>query len=218
MVKICQKCGTENSDNSFWCINCNTRLIETPSIKFNEKKPIKQNQEFSSNDNEPEYDSIYKPPKSRTKIILLILVLIGVVSVAIMALSLTGMEDDTEKFIGSWKLDSFDTTGMDDLMGVDIVDILELDTIKLNKTIIFESDGTCIAKGNGIENIEEIWHIKDRKLHFSGPSSSDPTEYLTGIFPPNPMGWDYEFSDNNHLDLIMGGGGYNIIFRLIRID
>jgi len=218
MVKICQKCGTENSDDSFWCVNCKTRLIESPSLEFQEPKPIKQNEEFSSYDDEPEYDSIYEPPKNRTKIILLILVLIGVVSVVIMALSIADPEDDTEKFIGSWKLDSFETTGMDDLMGVDIVEILELDNIKLNKTIIFESDGTCLAKGNGIEDIVEIWHLKDRKLHFSGPSSSDPTDYLTGIFPPNPVGWDYKFSHNdNHLDLIMGGGGYTIIFQLVKL-
>ena len=26
MVKICPKCGNNNSDDAFWCINCNSKI------------------------------------------------------------------------------------------------------------------------------------------------------------------------------------------------
>lgn len=30
MMKYCPKCGGENTDDAFWCIKCNTKLIRTP--------------------------------------------------------------------------------------------------------------------------------------------------------------------------------------------
>lgn len=29
MVKICPNCSSENSDDSFWCVNCNTKLVSS---------------------------------------------------------------------------------------------------------------------------------------------------------------------------------------------
>ena len=33
MVKICPKCGTSNSDDTFWCIDCDTKLVDGISLQ-----------------------------------------------------------------------------------------------------------------------------------------------------------------------------------------
>ena len=38
MVRVCHKCKTENSENSFWCVNCKTKLKD--NIKIEKPKEI----------------------------------------------------------------------------------------------------------------------------------------------------------------------------------
>ena len=41
MPKICPKCGTENTNDVFWCENCKTKLVEKVSVIEGESQPVK---------------------------------------------------------------------------------------------------------------------------------------------------------------------------------
>jgi len=66
MVKTCSKCRTKNPDDAFWCINCNTKLVENLSIVQKESQSI-EDTEWYQDVQLRDYVSSSKPKESRIR-------------------------------------------------------------------------------------------------------------------------------------------------------
>jgi len=102
MVRICPKCGAKNSDNTFWCINCDTRLLEEPSfepfkseIRKDYKNQLKnesilQKQQQQSLNNTPSYEPHQSNNFNKIKIMVILFPLLIFILLFILSLSRGG--------------------------------------------------------------------------------------------------------------------------------
>lgn len=102
MVKICPKCGAKNSDDAFWCINCDTRLLEESSfepfkseIREDYKNQFKnenilQKQQQRSLNNTPPYEPHQSKNLNKIKIMVILVPLLIFVLLSILLSSRGG--------------------------------------------------------------------------------------------------------------------------------
>lgn len=106
MVKKCIKCGTNNQDEAFWCINCNNKLIENKEIQDIEQEveQIKEKQKLRTED----YELPYQEKLSRRHVtysmlkkpIALLIVVALVLSIFYMFSSFKASEFNWDKYGG----------------------------------------------------------------------------------------------------------------------
>lgn len=97
MVKYCPKCKSKNYEDEFWCVNCNTRLVEKSSGESKRPVPfqnVQQNQQV-----QPRSYSPVQETQNRWKKILAFAIIISInVSVIIVIASSGGL--NTSSFSG----------------------------------------------------------------------------------------------------------------------
>jgi predicted nucleic acid-binding Zn ribbon protein len=184
MAKYCRKCGIELPLGSRYCLNCGKRT---------------------------------EPIEKRKKLLIIVSIII-VALIVIGVLFLFILQDDTGKFIGTWKVEA--STGGSDYLWT----FYENGTLKTISLSSLEPTPSITCIENETENTLTVvsvnisssdypsvqwgtFNIEDNKLYLSTSAM--------GGYEGSPMyGFDYEFSDNDHITLTLGG--YPIFVTLNR--
>jgi len=178
MSKICPKCGNNNSDDAFWCSNCDIKLtnqIDDNSFDKQERvQPIQKQQVYIPPElHKPKHS--FKKLKIAIALIIVIIFLISVPSYFYLNFS-SWLIPEEEKFLGTWESDS--------ISGV-------------VWTITFYSNGSYTEEYNYSDYDSQTgkgtWIISNNKLSFSITKYAwdSPTRY--------DFSWDYSFTESNHL-------------------
>ena len=203
MVKICPKCGSNNSDEAFWCINCNSKLPNKDTNEIYQQRDVERgfvekkksnidnaSKSFidsvsptqSQNRNSFNYDlgsNIGKKEfkKSRFKIgkIIFVFVVLLISIIILTSTYLLFFTNDEEKFIGEWNY----TAGYANNILVNAEE---------GNIFNFYSNGTFVnfkySTGATDRGTWELEFFHKIKFDYDDPTAKDST-------------WSYEFSENN---------------------
>lgn len=189
MVKICPKCGTTNSADEFWCINCNTKLTETKQIHT-----AKEPDMIEKLQKDQQIKGIHVPEKNKTQqkkrklslksIFILIIAVVLILSILAFLLK----EDDSKKFIGNWNLEYTQYENrIEYVNGTQCLTFNEDKTVMKGSTKIGDWEIDLFGKFIFTYDFSESWE---------GPWHN----IIEGV--PIQDKFDYEFSNsNNQLEL-----------------
>lgn len=107
MVKICPKCGKNNLDDAFWCVNCNSRITDGINIINTEEKPvstpIQKNYPINETKNNLSISQKIEKKKSILSIKFFMVLIVIVLIIGIVIVGFYQLNSDEEKFIGTWR-------------------------------------------------------------------------------------------------------------------
>jgi ribosomal protein L40E len=138
MVKICSNCGAENSDDAFWCINCDSRFLNKDINEIKKQQDIEQTfveRKKSNTDNRPKNFIDSSGPtqyqnhapfdynirsnigkkelrKSRfklSKVTLLFILLFAIIFLVTIYVGFNHLNSDEQKFISTWNSSTSNT-------------------------------------------------------------------------------------------------------------